>query len=226
MDERWLIIFDMDGTLYDLSDVMGVVYETQVSFLQERMGWTRTKVIQFLGENDIEPQVSQKSKSATELFNRMGFGRKEWTEYRQKNFPVEKIDPLKAVKADLLERFSRLGDIVLLTSNTTLVCGRILARIGIMEKQFHKIVCSDTEGVEMPFNKFSEMKKLMASGSCESLISIGDRYQTDIVPSLELGGIGCLVRNCCSLEKICRDMESGHLGNYSEYEFFAKEERR
>lgn len=226
MDKQWLIIFDMDGTLYDLSDVMDVVYETQISFLQERMGWTRTEVIQFFRDNNIEPQVSQKSKSATELFNRLGFGRQEWTEYRQKCFPVEKINPLKAVKADLLERFARLGDIVLLTSNTTLVCERILERIGITPLTFRKIVCSDTESVEMPFNKFFEMKKLMESGSCKALLSIGDRYQTDIVPALELGGSGCLVRNCSSLETIYRDMESGHLGNCSEYEFFAKEERR
>ena len=224
MDKRLLIIFDMDGTLYDLSDVMDVVYETQVSFLQERMGWTRAEVIQFFEENNIEPKVSQKSKSATELFNRLGFGRQEWTEYRQKNFPVEKIDPSKAVKADLLECFAKLGDIVLLTSNTTLVCGRILARIGITRNLFGKIVCSDTDGVAMPFNKFVEMRKLMASDSCESLISIGDRYQTDILPALELGGSGCLVRACDSLEKICRDMESGHLGNCSEYEYFAKDE--
>ena len=226
MGKRWLIIFDMDGTLYDLGDVMAVVYETQVSFLKERMGWTRAKVIQFFVDNDIEPQVSQKSKSATELFNRLGIGRQEWTEYRQKCFPVEKIDSAKAVKADLLERFAKLGDLVLLTSNTTLVCGRILARIGITPLTFRKIVCSDTEGVEMPFNKFIEMKKLMVSGSCESLISIGDRYQTDIVPALELGGAGCLVRGCGSLEKICRDMESEHLDNCLEYEFFAKEEQR
>ena len=224
MDKPWLIIFDMDGTLYDLSDVMDVVYETQISFLQERMGWTRSKVIQFFAENDIEPQVSQKSKSATELFNRLGFGRQEWTEYRQKNFPIEKIDPLKAVKADLLKRFAKRGDIVLLTSNTTLVCERILARIGITKNLFGKIVCSDTEGVEMPFNKFVEMRKLMALGSYESLISIGDRYQTDIVPALALGGSGCLVRSCGSLNRISRDMESGQLGNCSEYEFFAKEE--
>lgn len=220
MDKRRLIIFDMDGTLYDLGDVMDVVYETQVSFLQDRMGWTRSRAIQILGENDIEPRVTRKSKSATELFIRLGFGRQEWTEYRQKCFPVEKIDPAKAVKADLLERFARLGDLVLLTSNTTVVCGRILARIGLAENHFREIICSDTEGVEMPFNKFMEMNKLMASGTCESLISIGDRFQTDIVPALELGGRGCLVRNSGALVKICRDMESGHLGSCSEYEFF------
>ena len=179
-------------------------------------------MIQFFAENDIEPQVSQKSKSATELFNRLGFERQEWTEYKQKNFPIEKIDPLKAVKSELLERFAKLGDIVLLTSNTTLVCGRILARIGITETQFRKIICSDTDGVEIPFSKFSEMKKLVASGSCDSLISIGDRYQTDIVPALENGGNGCLVRSCGSLNRICRDMESGQLGNCLEYEFFAR----
>ena len=218
-----LIIFDMDGTLYDLGDVLDAVYETQVSFLQERMGWERPKAIQFLKDHDIEPQVSRESKSATELFLKLGFGRKEWTQYRQERFPNEKIDPSKAVKACLLDRFARLGDTVLLTSNTTLVCGRILARIGLTNTAFRKIVCSDTADVAMPFNKFQEMEKLMADGKYETVLSIGDRYQTDIVPALKLGGCGCLVSYCASLEKICMDLESGHLQSCPEYEYFIME---
>ena len=95
---RRLIVFDMDGTLYDLSDVMSTVYESQVSFLCERMGWTEGKTVQFLEENDIEPHVTKASRSATELFMRLGFGREEWTEYRQRHFPIDKIDPAKAIE--------------------------------------------------------------------------------------------------------------------------------
>ena len=213
----------MDGTLYDLSDVMSTVYETQVSFLCERMGWTDVKAIQFLEENDVKPHVTKTSRSATELFMRLGFGRKEWTEYRQKHFPVEKINPAKAVSPILLERFAKLGDIVLLTSNTFEVCGSILARIGMAENPFMKTVCSDTTGEETPFDKFREMKKLMDAHMYDILISIGDRYQTDIVPSLKLGGCGCLVVGCNSLGKVCEDLESGHLCSCSEYEYFQRE---
>ncbi len=218
-----LIIFDMDGTLYDLGDVMDAVYETQVSFLQERMGWGRPKAIQFLKDHDVEPQVTRESKSATELFLKLGFGRKEWTQYRQERFPIGKIDPSKAVKASLLDRFERLGDTVLLTSNTYLVCGRILARIGLTNIAFRKIVCSDTIDVAMPFNKFHEMGRLIEDGMYDSVISIGDRYQTDIIPALKLGGCGCLVSCCASVEKICEDLESGHLRSCLEYEYFIME---
>ena len=220
---RRLIVFDMDGTLYDLSDVMSTVYETQVSFLCERMGWTERRAVQFLEENDIEPHVTKASRSATELFMRLGFGREEWTEYRQRHFPIDKIDPAKAIEPILIERFAKLGYIVLLTSNTSKVCGSILARIGMAENPFMKIVCSDTTGEETPFDKFREMKKLMEAHVYDTLISIGDRYQTDIVPSLKLGGCGCLVSGCNSLEKVCGDLESGHLYSCPEYEYFQME---
>ena len=221
---RRLIVFDMDGTLYDLSDVMSTVYETQVSFLREHMGWSETKAIQFLEENDVEPHVTKNSRSATELFMRMGFGRKDWTEYRQKHFPVEKIDPTRAVSPSLIRQFAKLGDIVLLTSNTFKVCGNILARIGMEENPFTKIVCSDTTGEQTPFDKFREMKKLMEGHVYDTLISIGDRYQTDIVPSLKLGGCGCLVSGCNSLGKVYEDLESSHLSSCAEYEYFQREQ--
>ena len=220
---RCLIVFDMDGTLYDLSDVMSTVYETQVSFLCEGMGWPEGKAIQFLEENDIEPHVTKASRSATELFMRLGFGRKEWAEYRQKHFPIENVDPAKAVSPILLGRFAKLGDIVLLTSNTSKVCRGILARIGMAENPFVKTVCSDTTGEEIPFDKYHEMKKLMDAHTYDTLISIGDRYQTDIMPALKLGGCGCLVSGCNSLGKVCDDLGSGHLCSCLEYEYFKSE---
>ena len=221
---RRLIVFDMDGTLYDLSDVMATVYKTQVSFLCDRMGWPEEKAIQLLMENDVESRVTKNSKSATEFFLRLGLGREEWTEYRQKHFPIEKINSEKAAKPILLERFAKLGDIVLLTSNTSKVCGGILAKIGMAENPFVKIVCSDTTCEETPFDKYHEMKKLMDAHTYDTLISIGDRYQTDIVPALKLGGCGCLVSGCNSLGKVYEGLESGHLCSCSEYEYFQSEE--
>ncbi|MBR3924125.1 MAG: HAD family hydrolase [Kiritimatiellae bacterium] len=218
-----LIIFDMDGTLYDLGDVMASVYETQVSFLQDRKGWSRSRAIQFMSENDVEPHVTKKSKSATELFIRMGFGREEWTEYRQAQFPISKIDPEKTPPANLLERFAQLGDMVLLTSNTIRVCEGILARIGLENNPFRKIVCSDMPEVREPFSKFHEMKRLMGGGDHASVLSVGDRYQTDIVPALKLGGCGCLVKGPGSLGGVCGDLECGRPGSCTEYEYFPKQ---
>ena len=219
-----LIILDMDGTLYDINDVMDAVYATQVAFLRDRMGWTDTKAIQFLSDNEIEPHVTKKSKSATSLFVQMGFGRKEWTEYRQQRFPIDRINPSRAASAAQVERFSRLGDVALLTSNTSQVCGKILTKIGIAQGLFQTIVCSDTTGENTSFDKYREMEKLMGAKTYGSVISIGDRYQTDIVPALRLGGSGCLVKSYCSVEKVCVDLESGRLGSCPDYEYFQEKE--
>ena len=219
-----LIIFDMDGTLYDINDVMGAVYDTQVSFLRESMGWAETKAIQFLNDNEIKPHVTKDSKSATALFVKMGLGREEWTEYRQRRFPIDRIDPSRAATADQMKRFAILGDVVLLTSNTSQVCGKILARIDIAQNLFKAIVCSDTTGEDAPFDKYREMKKLIDVKTYDSIISIGDRYQTDIVPALKLGGYGCLVKAYSSIEKVCEDLESGRMVDCPDYEYFQEGE--
>ena len=58
----------------------------------------------------------------------------------------------------------------------------------------------------------------------KNCFSIGDRYQTDIAPMLELGGCGILVKQSASLERICCDFETGQLTDCPEYCFFKEEE--
>lgn len=75
MKER-IIIFDMDGTLYDLDDVVSMNYDMQVKFLSMKRNMSREETVSYLAENRIFPTITKESKSATELFLQIGLDKK------------------------------------------------------------------------------------------------------------------------------------------------------
>ncbi|MBO5553207.1 MAG: hypothetical protein J5937_03280, partial [Paludibacteraceae bacterium] len=113
-----LIIFDLDGTLYDLKDVHEANYVLQVQFLQHQLGMSDSEAVSMLEKNGVYPVISDHSKSATELFARLGLDMNEWIHYREANFDVTKIDKSKAVSNSAIEKFAELCPLVLLSSNT------------------------------------------------------------------------------------------------------------
>ena len=68
MDVIKLIIFDLDGTLYNLEDVALSNYKMQLNFYSFCTGKTNEEVVKVFEANDIYPIISRKSKSATDFF--------------------------------------------------------------------------------------------------------------------------------------------------------------
>lgn len=224
MKETSLIIFDLDGTLYDLNDVMSMSYQMQVDFFSSETGKTAEETKAFFATKDVMPQVSKTSKSATELFQQMGIGKQKWSEYREKHFDVNRIDISKAVPTATIEKFKAICDIVLVSSNAYQIIEGILHRIGIAPKDFDDIVCSDRFPYSVPFKKKMAFEYLSQKYSvdCGSMLSIGDRYLTDILPMIELGGHGILLHHPKALENVARDVMSKSIHSSAEdgYEYF------
>ena len=65
--EIQLILFDVDGTLYDLHDVMDFNYKLQVDFYSGFYSISEEKTVRIFKEHGIFPAKSDQSKSATEL---------------------------------------------------------------------------------------------------------------------------------------------------------------
>ena len=80
-----IFIFDMDGTLYDLNDVVKTNYDMQVKFLCIKKRMTELEATSFLEKNHIYPVMKEDSKSATEFFLQIGLDTKEWSDYRNNN---------------------------------------------------------------------------------------------------------------------------------------------
>ena len=217
-----LFVFDLDGTLYDLNDVVACNYENQVAFVMAKTGKSRREVVSYFNDNGIFPTMTADSKSATELFLRDGFSKDEWTAFREERFPVDKIDVGKAVSPHLVAAFGQRGVCVLLSSNSLATVKRILNRIGFPEPLFSSVVCSDTFEGRRPFNKRDAMEELLSLHDTPpaGLVSIGDRFNTDIRPALDLGGAGILVGNPGALAIVWKDFSEGGLRDCGEYRYF------
>ena len=225
-----VIIFDLDGTLYDLNDVVQTSYDMQIEFLSMKKGLSREDSISFLAKNHVYPVMKKDSKSATELFFQLGFDKKEWSDYRDKRFNVDKIDNNKAIAENVIAEFSNLATIVLLSSNAYAVIEKVLNHIDISANLFDDIICSDRFPYDVPFKKglpsYEFYKDPIESWASkykvkfDEMISIGDRYETDIKPIIELGGCGILVRKPISLETILSDIKNDALHSCDDYDFY------
>ncbi len=207
-----LFIFDLDGTLYDLDDVVLLNYNMQVDFLRNEMGQTEDEVVEFLSRNHIFPYVCIESKSATELFAAIGLSKEAWKLYREKHFKVSNISKEKAATKEVMGEFASIGKLVLLSSNSYKNISDILNYLSIPQELFDKIVCSDNFNSQK-FNKYDAMKLIMQEDevASEEVLSIGDRYETDIVPMIKLGGKGVIVSSPQNLKAIFNDIRSNNL---------------
>lgn len=216
-----LLILDMDGTLYDINDVIRATYRMQVEFYSQYTGKTSEQVEKIFEENDIRPFVSESTKSATEFFISNGIDGKEWSEYRKLNFDVTNIDKKKAVKQELIEELSKSYPIVLLSTNTKESISKVLRRIEINEGVFKDIVCSDNMNI-VPFNKENAISEIIIRYGCkpDRILSIGDRYQTDIVPMLKLGGDGVVVEDPIGTSLLLRSLLNGTIERNEKYKLY------
>lgn len=204
------IVFDFDGTIYDISGVREMVFMLEINFLCEHEGMNEEQARKFLVTNNILTRDYSRSKSATECFLRNGINPEEWSAYRTKHFDVSCIDPEKSVTSETLSGFRKFGKVLLLSSNTREIISRIMRRINIWENIFDEIICSDSDGIVLPFSKRKAFGKIIRDyniNACD-LLSIGDRYHTDIEPVIELGGNGILIKSPSSVQRILEDMNS------------------
>lgn len=218
-----VIIFDMDGTLYNIDDVIGMNYNIQVQFLKEHLEMDAQSINRLFVDNDIYSYKSNKAKSCTELFLKMGIRRDEWSKYRETYFDCTVINRVVCVNNELIGRFREQGDLVLLSSNSIHNILSILKHLGIDRKKFSDIVCLDYNKCKTEFNKKEAMAIICNEYmiSPENMWSIGDRLQTDIIPVIENGGNGILISCPDALSKVVADFEINNLNSCKEYEYFS-----
>ena len=190
-----LIIFDLDGTLYNLNDVVAANYQMQLDFFMEYTKKDLNEAVLAFEENNIFPEKRKESRSATEYFARLGLPIKKWNQYREVCFNAEYINKEHAVKQSTLELFLKIAPLVLLSSNSYSNIHKILSHIDISELIFEEIICSDNCHCGEPFMKINEIRALAERREIDpkQIFSVGDRYNTDIKPLVDLGGSGEVV---------------------------------
>lgn len=217
-----LVIFDLDGTLYNLDDVVPMYYSMEVDFIEKYYHFDRNQAEEFLNKNGVLPYRTENAKSATDLFINSGIPIDVWTKYREEFFDSSCIHPEYAAKEEDIVSFLDFSDIVLLSSNTYKNICNILSQININKDIFSMIVCSDQSLCKGRFSKEEAMMNLSLKYGVDypDLYSVGDRYQTDIVPILNLKGNGILIKDPLVLKDIAKDFMDNELGKSEKYRFF------
>ena len=216
--ETKLIVFDMDGTLYYIGDLVLTNYNIATSYLVEKYNYTKEEAKKFFDENDIYPYVTGKDKSTTQLFKTMGLNINWWDEMRNERFDPTEITLENAISQDTIEQFMKRCPCVLLTNNTMTNVKLTLDRLNISPDAFDKIYCADDQGRNP--TKMNTMDKIIKEYGVkpEETISIGDRYNIDGLPMLKLGGRAIIVKRPVeSFPEILKDFDNFKTSEKYEY---------
>lgn len=227
MAETEIVIFDMDGTLYDLSDVVSMNYNMQIQFYSKCSGKRADSVVKEFEDNNIYSFVTPGAKSATEYFARKGLDMEEWQKYREEHFDVTRIVKEKAVSDAVIRLFKERYVTLILTSNSYENVKKVLEWLGISEFNFDMIICSN---FNYPYEVFCKKKAFEYISQKYGvpffqMLSIGDRYHTDIEPLIQLGGKGIIVNRPIALELVASNLLSSDLDTNSqggEYRYFCQ----
>ncbi len=209
-----IIILDVDGTLYPLGNVARRNYDRGVRFLSAARCLTADEARTLLDEEGILPYASPEAKSITKYFSRIGLNMAEWNEIRRHDFSTDAIDPEASASPESISSLARNTPLYIVSTNTKQAVEMILAHLSIDRKLFSGMICADTnEGNDGTFDKFKIFGNLLqkCGNRAKTLISIGDRYSSDIEPACRLGGIGILLHKPTALAQIAIDLSNGRL---------------
>lgn len=207
------IFIDLDGTLYDLDDVIRGVYRMQVDFLKEYTDMTEAQIVSWFEENHVYPYKTPQACSATALFAEAGVDKQTWSRYKDEHLDVSDVTPIDGICDDLLKALSTVAPVVLVSSNTMSNIEKILKQLGLSPTVFADVVSSDTAPCQGAFHKKAVFERLAKERSVplSQTVSIGDRYATDIEPLLQLGGTGILLHTPGALSSLCTALQKDSL---------------
>lgn len=188
------IVFDIDGTLYTNDAYAGGQIRVLIERLAERRGVDADAM-----EAEVEAyrrrwsaEHEGKKISLGNAFVAFGVSIQESVRWRE-----ELIEPEAFLKADprLRETLRAFGPGIAfsaVTNNPASVGKRTLAALGV-EDFFSVVVGLDTFGVSKPHRAPFERVAEVMGREPRSCLAVGDRYDLDVAPALELGMGGVLV---------------------------------
>ena len=203
-----VLIFDIDSTLYTCPEYAHEQIDSQVrhwAALNSMSADTARKMVSEYRRKWAAEHAGQKI-SLGNLFTAFGVSIETSIEWRKKLF-----DPAKYLKRDenlilTLEKFSKNFFMICVTNNPVEPARKTLEAIGI-SSFFPDIVGLDTLKISKPSKKILELAVKKAAEflnqeiKYEDCVSIGDRYDIDLAPALELGMGGILVDGA---EDVCK----------------------
>jgi phosphoglycolate phosphatase/putative hydrolase of the HAD superfamily len=183
------LIFDMDQTLYTSDEYARVQVDGLVERLARRRGKTFEEISSEIAEHRRAWAAIHQGAalSLSHIFTRFyGLTLEENIRWRE-----EIYEPASYLRADprlreTLSGLSRYRGLALVTNNAERVARKTLAILGV-EDLFPRIIGLDTAGTAKPHRRpFMKAAELLGQAP-EHCVSVGDRFDVDLAPSLELG---------------------------------------
>ena len=184
-----VIIWDIDGTLYPLSEETSqAVLESAYQVIERHTGWPRHKTIEEFEKVHNKVTLSQTEAVAVICNIPVTQAAKETDHHFNRTQYVKRDEKL----ITLFEQLRGLRHFVLGNgAQKTILEG--LAALGLQPGTFDEIVTSETVGVNKPKdNGFRYILEKTGMPPAQHLM-IGDREKVDLVPAHALGMKTCLV---------------------------------
>jgi len=206
-----LIIFDFDGTLYPRNIYLDEYYNFALKSIMKLFDKTQEEALKILNENNIQIEKELRNGSISKTMMKLGLTIKEWNSYRDKNFDVSyKINKNMVLKNEL-DILRKLYSLALFSNNSSYALSKIINKLGIPKKYFSIILTSDSktklkpsiEGFRFIIKEYKVLSK--------EVLSIGDRYEIDILPVLKIGGNGILIeheKDLLEIDKILDNLKA------------------
>lgn len=185
-----LIIFDLDGTFYDIKDLIAYNFAQESSFLQTELQLDKAEADELLIGHHIYPEVKADARSCSEFFISLGLDTEKWNRIRSQDFPITLINRQTALSQNDLPKDKIIA---IITNNTAENVHKILHHLNIDAGSFAAIITKEN-AVKDKQEAYAKLLKDLALSANEAVV-IGDRYHTDILPMLKLQGTGVLIKN-------------------------------
>ena len=190
-----------------MKDLIADGFDTAVAYLVEYYEFEKEEAIKILNDNHIYPYVAADARSTTQFFMSRFIDVYHWDSYRSEHFGYRLIVKEKAMNRKMLERLSKIAPVVLLTNNTRINVSHVLNQIDIPESVFAEIMCNEEEN-KSP-SKITLMEKLIRKYGvkAQETLSIGDRFDVDAKPMMQLGGKALILKKPQAIERFLDEID-------------------
>lgn len=183
------LIFDLDATLYD-----------SPAYVKSQWDLSLARLAEYLGRDNVDELTNElhgfrrawaaahagKMLSMADTFVHFGVPVSQSAQWREELFHPEDF---LTVQPDLREALQRLGEVfsmAVVTNNASKIGWKTLEALGV-DDVFPVLVGLDQSGVSKPSLKPFKMAAKQMGCELDTLVSIGDRVDIDLLAPLEAG---------------------------------------
>lgn len=189
-----VVVFDFDGTLYSgkiIGDVRDYFYNGIVSILSTILSAKELKNI----DNAIK-QNSESDRLAIRFLKHFGKNQFDWFNYKDSHdFSYFDFSKCVTINDDVLKEFAKNHKLYVVSNSTKKSIYTKCKLMNINPNYFEDILVNKFEGdndsKEILYKEILEKEKI----SPNKMLVIGDDYEVDILPALEIGAYAVLIKN-------------------------------